>query len=93
MAKEIKKNKKFADYNKGIEETNISEACTEYMKIFGANTNLMRHLPVVMDGLKPGARRILYTMYKLSLSYKSPYMKSASLPVMSPKLPEPSTVG
>ena len=79
MAKEIKKSKKNVDYNKGIEETNISEACTEYMKIFGANTNLMRHLPVIFDGLKPGARRILYTMYKLGLSYKSPYMKSASI--------------
>ena len=46
-----KKEKKNYDYNKGIENRNISEACTEYMKLFGANNNLMRHLPSVYDGL------------------------------------------
>ena len=46
----MKENKK-VDYDKGIITENISEACTEYMKIFGANNNLMRHLPGVLDGL------------------------------------------
>ena len=43
--------KKDVDYDKGIQNLNLSDACTEYMKIFGANNNLMRHLPAVLDGL------------------------------------------
>lgn len=45
------KEKKNVDYDKGITTANISKACTEYMQIFGANNNLMRHLPGVLDGL------------------------------------------
>lgn len=41
----------------------IGDLCTDAMKIFGANTNLMRHVPSLADGLKPGERRILYAMY------------------------------
>lgn len=39
-------------YDSNIEEVNMADACSEYMQIFGANTNLARHLPVVYDGLK-----------------------------------------
>lgn len=77
MAK--KKNKKDANYNSGIENINMSDACTDYMKIFAANNNLMRHLPGVLDGLKLGERRILYTMYSLGLKYNGPYLKVASI--------------
>lgn len=77
MAK--KKNKKDANYNSGIDNVNMGSACTEYMKIFAANNNLMRHLPGVYDGLKIGERRILFTMYSLGLSYKSPFLKVASI--------------
>lgn len=73
------KDKKNVDYNQGIQTANISEACTEYMQIFGANNNLMRHLPGVLDGLKIGERRILYTMYMMGLSYNSPFTKVASI--------------
>lgn len=69
------KPKKNVDYNKGIQNTNISDACTEYMKIFGANNNLMRHLPAVLDGLKIGERRILYTMYTMGINYNSSFVK------------------
>ena len=77
MAK--KNNKKDANYNAGIENVNMSSACMDYMKIFAANNNLMRHLPGVYDGLKIGERRIIYTMYLLGLSYKSSYLKVASI--------------
>lgn len=50
--------------DKNIIVDNIGDLCTQYMKIFGANTNLMRHIPSLADGLKPGERRILYAMYK-----------------------------
>jgi len=77
MAK--KKNKKDANYNSGIDNVNMSSACMDYMKIFAANNNLMRHLPGVFDGLKIGERRILYTMYSLGLSYKGSFLKVASI--------------
>jgi len=51
------------DFDKNVVIENIGDLCTEYMRIFGANNNLMRHLPSLIDGLKPGERRILYTMY------------------------------
>lgn len=46
-----------------IEVRNIADVCTEEMKIFGANNNLMRHIPGLADGLKPGERRILFALY------------------------------
>lgn len=73
------KESKIVDYDKGITTANISKACTEYMQIFGANNNLMRHLPGVLDGLKIGERRILYTMYMMGLSYNTPFTKVASI--------------
>lgn len=72
------KNKK-EDYNKGIEVTNILNACTAFMQLFGANNNLMRHLPELYDGLKPVERRILISMYELKLSHKSPFVKVTSI--------------
>ncbi len=49
--------------DKRIEVANIGDLCTTYMRLFGANNNLMRHLPSLSDGLKPVARRILWAMY------------------------------
>jgi len=34
------------------------------MKIFGANKNLYRIIPSMIDGFKPVARRFIYTLYK-----------------------------
>lgn len=47
-----------------IYQRNLAEACEEYNKIFGANKNLYRIIPSMQDGLKPVARRFLYTLYK-----------------------------
>lgn len=52
-------------YNKNVSEANISETCKEYMLLFGGNVNILRHTPFLVDGLKPGARRLLYTMWEL----------------------------
>lgn len=73
MAKKDKK--KDANYDAGIIETNIATACKDYMRIYSANNNLMRHIPEVFDGLKIGERRILYTMYRLGLNYNKPPTK------------------
>jgi len=66
-------------YSSNVENVNIADACSSYMQIFGANTNLARHLPVVLDGLKLGERRILYTMYKMGLRYDGETTKVASI--------------
>lgn len=62
MSRKIKLSEQYHG-DRNIEITNIGDLCTEDMKIFGANTNLMRHIPGLPDGLKPGERRILYAMY------------------------------
>lgn len=46
-----------------IIKRNISDACEEYIKRFGANKNLYRVIPSMIDGLKPVSRRIMYAMY------------------------------
>lgn len=61
MAKKEKVN-----YDKNIVNENMGDLCTRYMQIYGANNNLMRHVPFLMDGLKPGERRILYTLYEVA---------------------------
>lgn len=47
-----------------VHSENIGEICEKYNKIFGANKNLYRTIPSMIDGLKPGARRLLWTLYK-----------------------------
>ena len=46
-----------------IQQKNLADACEEYIKIFGANKNLYRIMCSMQDGLKPVARRFLYTLY------------------------------
>ena len=46
-----------------IEDINFGLFNETDMKIFGANKNLYRHIPSMIDGLKPVSRRVLYTMY------------------------------
>lgn len=85
MAKKLSKKEKIkaqqlAIKNEIIENRDIGEMCREDMLIFGANNNLMRHIPSLYDGLKPGERRILFTMFHdLGLSHKSKYKKVATI--------------
>jgi DNA gyrase/topoisomerase IV subunit A len=50
--------------NPNITEQELIDLSEEYMCLFGVNINLQRAIPMVVDGLKPVTRRILYTMYK-----------------------------
>lgn len=81
MSKKDKNKKKdIIDYsNEKIIQNNIGELCTDLMKIFGANTNLMRHVPSLVDGLKPGERRILFTMYKAKMFHTGKDVKVATI--------------
>jgi len=51
------------EFNEKFIDRNIAELCEEYDKIKGANTNLARIAPDLVDGLKPVQRRTLYIMY------------------------------
>lgn len=42
---------------------NVAMAAKDYTCNFGANKNLMRCIPVMIDGLKPGARRLFWSWW------------------------------
>jgi DNA gyrase subunit A len=52
------------EFKEKISDENIGDYCTEVMKLFGGNINIARHIPLLIDSLKPVERRIIYTMYK-----------------------------
>lgn len=49
-------------YGDDIIEFDVGEAGEEFAKVFGANKNLYRITPSLIDGLKPVQRRTLYAM-------------------------------
>lgn len=66
MAKK-KKERKIKDITniveKNIEEVNIADVSEEWLKLFGGNVSVARISPNFIDGLKPVARRMLYSLY------------------------------
>lgn len=49
--------------HKEAEVANIADISEEWLKIFGANVNIARMSPQLIDGLKPVAKRALYGMH------------------------------
>lgn len=47
-----------------ITQMNIADADLDYSQLFGANKNLYRTIPSLIDGLKPGKRRLLYSWFE-----------------------------
>ncbi len=47
-----------------IYKRDLAETCESFIKIFGANKNLYRIIPSMVDGLRPVSRRFLYSLYK-----------------------------
>lgn len=66
MAKSKKKEKKDLRVLKikNLTEQSIGDFCKSVIMVHGANVNISRVIPDARDGLKPVARRILYTMFK-----------------------------
>lgn len=64
-------------FKERIIDRNIGELSTEWEMIFGTNRNVYRHFPSLIDGLKPGERRFLYTLY-INGKYKGKMVKLAS---------------
>ena len=53
----------FLNPRKGeVESFDVAEASEEWAKLFGANKNIYRTFPSIIDGLKPVQRRILYAL-------------------------------
>lgn len=51
-------------FGETIIKENIAVKSEEWQKIYGANKNLYRYFPLLIDGLKPVERRFLYSMYQ-----------------------------
>ena len=51
--------------NEKITRVNVADADLEYSQIFGANKNLYRTIASMIDGLKPGKRRLFYSWWEL----------------------------
>ena len=47
-----------------IYKRDLAETCESFIKIFGANKNLYRIIPSMVDGLRQVSRRFLYSLYK-----------------------------
>ena len=54
------------DFKEKFIEKNIAELAKRYDMIAGANKNIARITPELIDGLKPVQRRAIYVMYKIN---------------------------
>lgn len=80
MAKKYKINKDRSIYDSNIENVDILSSTEESMKIYGANINILRNVPLLVDGLKPVERRALFTMYdSIKCNYNKPFNKVANI--------------
>ena len=76
------KNKKHTEINYDNEKiitNNIGDLCTEIVKIYAANVNLLRYVPTLVDGLLPVERRILFTMYRNKIFHNGKFTKVATI--------------
>ncbi|WGH25714.1 MAG: DNA gyrase subunit A [Candidatus Shikimatogenerans bostrichidophilus] len=62
-----------------IKDINIDDEIKSSYIDYAMSVIISRALPDVRDGLKPVHRRILYAMYKLGITYKKNYKKSARI--------------
>lgn len=65
--------------DKNISTENIADRATENILLFAKNTNVMRQLPRVEDGLKTVERRILYALFELNGLPNRPLQKCARI--------------
>ncbi|MDD5483621.1 MAG: DNA gyrase subunit A [Kiritimatiellae bacterium] len=63
--------------NEQIESINIEDEMQRSFIDYSMSVIISRALPDVRDGLKPGARRILFAMRQLGLLHNRPFKKSA----------------
>lgn len=80
MGKDKKKKDKplydfFAYEEKEPTETNIADASEDWMQTFASNVSILRVRPHLIDGLKPGARRMLWAIYR-SKSHGDTFIKA-----------------
>jgi DNA gyrase subunit A len=64
--------------NENIEVRSIGDMCMDVMQIYGANVKYMRYIPAIVDGLKPGERRIMYALFLKKFFHNKNHGKSGS---------------
>ena len=62
-----------------LSEVDIVETMKNSYLDYAMSVNIARALPSALDGLKPVARRILYTMYDLDNVASKPFKKSSKI--------------
>lgn len=67
------------DKKDSIVNINIEDELQNSYIDYSMSVIVGRALPDVRDGLKPGARRILYAMHEMGLFHNKPYRKSAAV--------------
>lgn len=50
-------------FNENVTEMELKDKAYDAISIYAPNKNLYRHIPTMNDGLLPGERRLLYSMY------------------------------
>ena len=65
-------------FNENISQRELKDKAVEAISIYAPNKNVYRHIPFATDGLLPGERRALYSMYNDVKAYPwSNYKKMA----------------
>ena len=64
--------------NQKIVEVDMEREVKKSFIEYSMSVIISRALPDVRDGLKPGQRRVLYTMYEDHLTHDKPFRKSAT---------------
>lgn len=67
------------NFNQDIQDVNIEDSIKESYLDYSMSVIIGRALPDARDGLKPVHRRILYAMYELGITARTPYKKSARI--------------
>ena len=64
--------------NQKVVDVNMEHEVKKSFIEYSMSVIISRALPDVRDGMKPGQRRVLYTMYEDHLTHDKPFRKSAT---------------
>lgn len=68
-------------FNENVTQMELKDKAYDAISIYAPNKNLYRHIPSMNDGLLPGERRLLYSMYNDIKAYPWANYKKMSLAI------------
>ena len=68
-------------FNENITQKELHDKAKEAISIYAPNKNVYRHIPFATDGLLPGERRVLYSMYNDIKAYPWQNYKKMALAI------------